>query len=252
MFPLSHIYVSTKVAKRSNPYLILGSILPDAAWVAREKAINKFGETFRSEVHNSPDKLKSFIDQNFKELADFALGVNLHSSVNKGADIYSDDWSIGFAIKEGREYIERVATILKVADTKKAFVYAHNFIEAATDLCLAEKLPEVLKVYKNSLQGQYSSNVITCLANYLNQSEEVVGKVVSKFLTRFSPESFESPNTLVRNAISPSTTIILGYETDEKAIQALLETCVIKMRGKYLYYLNTAIAQMQISFANAI
>src|SRR3989344_1230866 len=96
MLPLSHIYVSTKVTRRKSPLLVFGSVLPDVSWTSKS-------EIGRDQIHYTPKELYEYISKNCPQLKDLALGVRLHSNVDKGADYYSDDLDVGFAKVEGRK-----------------------------------------------------------------------------------------------------------------------------------------------------
>ena len=96
MFALSHIYVSTKVLNRTSNLLVFGSISPDVAWFTKSHIGAK-------DIHGNPKKFFDFIKLNYPDLIDLAIGVRLHSNIDKGADYYSDDNKTGFAKIEGKK-----------------------------------------------------------------------------------------------------------------------------------------------------
>jgi len=137
MFPLSHIFVSTVTTKRKDPLLVFGSVLPDVSWTSKS-------EIGRDQIHYAPRELYEYISKNKPELIDLALGVKLHSNVDKGADYYSDDTETGFAKVEGRKIEDDVARMLNEEKGERTLGTAHSFIEASVDILLNRAKPEIL------------------------------------------------------------------------------------------------------------
>ncbi len=152
MFPLSHIYVSTKVAGKESDLLILGSVIPDLAW---------FSEPLRDALHSSPAEFWDFVKDKYPDSLDLALGVKLHSQINKGADYYSDDNEIGYAKINGRKIIKKVTEVLNIEEGQQALGLSHSFIEAAIDLLLAEKnssLPKQSRKIKVDIEQKFQTD----------------------------------------------------------------------------------------------
>ena len=116
MFPLSHIYISTKVTGRSSPLLVIGSVLPDLATISSE------GYLIGEKIHNSPMEFFAFVDSKYNNLVSLAIGVVLHSQVGRGADFYSDDEKVGYAVAEGKKVTADVAKLLNMDEGETSYL----------------------------------------------------------------------------------------------------------------------------------
>lgn len=194
MFPLSHIYVATKVTGRKNDLLVLGSIIPDLAW---------FSIPLRDAVHNTPQEFWQFVQNRFPLDLDLALGVKLHSQVNHGADFYSDDLKTGYAKVKGRKILKEVKRVLQIEGSDHALVLAHNFIEAALDLNIQETDPRINMIYAQALNDQSLSRVAEIVGKFLSQPAELVLAEIKKLVYIDSPRNLSSPELLIDNAFLP-------------------------------------------------
>ncbi len=268
MAPLSHVYVATKVANRSTPLLILGSVLPDIAWVS-STSLGK------DEIHNNPDRFSEFIQNNYPGLSDLSLGVKLHSPIHKGADFYSDDPKTGFAKVKGKMIQDRVARLFRLeteginvplrfgmkintnssfgrllhANDKVSLMFAHNFIEAAVDLHLAKSQPKVVDLYKKALKTVDLVPIIDALSSYLTRDKEEIDKELTFFLDFVSPDHISSPETTVENFIIPYIKNRLGKELDPKETYSILLSAMDLTKKDYLELLDEAIEKMKLDFA---
>lgn len=244
MLPLAHIFISTKVTKRKAPLLVFGSVLPDISWTSES-------EIGRDQIHHAPQKLYDFISQKYPQLVDLALGVKLHSNVDKGADYYSDDMEVGFAKIEGRKIEDDAADLLKEEKSEKTLVLAHNFIEAAVDVILSEEKPELLKLYKDSMNSVDLDEISACLGEYLSLDKKVVRGEIERFLKFVGPTAYTSKESLIDRLL-----ILVkqrrGKDVNRDQTEKLLEKAIILMRGKHTSYLDNAIKNMKEDFSKII
>jgi len=240
MLPLSHIYVSTKVAKKKTPLLVFGSVLPDISWTSES-------EIGRDQIHYAPKKLYEYIVKNDSGLLDLALGVRLHSNIDKGADYYSDDEKVGFAKIEGKKIDNQVASLIGEKKSTKTLVLAHNFIEAGVDLILKRHNPEILKLYRESVDRINLNEISTSLAGYLDIDKKVVFDEINKFLSFFGPEVYLTEKGLFKNFLILIKQR-LGKSVSEIDLKFVVQEAVEIMKDKYNYYLDNAIKNMRKDF----
>lgn len=244
MLPLSHIYVSTKVTKRKSPLLVFGSVLPDVSWTSTS-------EIGRDQIHYAPKELYEYVAKNCSQLMDLALGIRLHSNVDKGADYYSDDLEIGFAKVEGRKIESKTANLLGEEKSEKSLVLAHNFIEASVDMLLNESRPEILELYRKSVESIDLDEISLCLSKYLHLDKEVVSSEIGKFLNIVGPIAYVSKESFVDRML-----ILVkqrrGKDVDRDKTEKILQEAVELMKDKYQGYLDNAIENMRKDFSDLL
>lgn len=244
MLPLSHIYVSTKVTKRKSPLLVFGSVLPDVSWTST----NEIG---RDQIHYAPKELYEYVVKNCSQLMDLALGVRLHSNIDRGADYYSDDLEIGFAKVEGRKIEDETANLLGEEKSEKSLVFAHNFIEASVDILLNESRPEILELYRKSVESIDLDEISLCLSKYLHLDKEVVSSEIGRFLNFVGPVAYVSKESLVDRML-----VLVkqrrGKDVDRDGTEKILQKAVELMRDKYQGYLDNTIENMQKDFSTLL
>lgn len=245
MLPLSHTYVSTKVTGRKDSLLIFGSVLPDIATTSK-------GEVGRDKIHYSPKEFYEFVKAKFPGLLDLAVGVRLHSNVDKGADYYSDDTEIGFAKIEGEKITKDVGKLLEMDDEKINLVLAHNFIETGVDLNLRETCPEVFDLYARSLKEIDLKLVAVCLSEYLGLGKGLVLKELGNFVEFLSPDHFLSVGNAAKGAVLPLIELRFGKRVDLKEAERILTTAKEITKNNFLDYLDHAVEKMKIDFADLV
>lgn len=244
MFPLSHIYVSTKSAKKKSPLLVFGSVLPDVSWTSKS-------EIARDQIHYAPNEFYKYISNNNPELIDLAVGVKLHSNVNKGADFYSDDTETGFAKVEGRKIEDEVANLLDQEKNDETLGLSHSFIELATDILLNKSNPELLKLYINSIDEIDLNKISGALSKYLNLEPEVIYKEFKNFLGFVGPDAYKTKDSLV-DRVMLLIKVRRGKDVDRKKVEKIKDMAIELMEDKYKNYLDNAVSHLKTDFADIL
>ena len=241
MFPLSHVYVSTKVMGRKSHLLVFGSILPDVSWSSRS-AIG------RDQIHYAPKKFYEFVIENFPDLKDLGIGVRLHSQIDKGADYYSDDEMVGFAKIEGKKIQEEVAKLLDIQDPVASLVVAHNFIEAGVDLNVRENFLDVWELYKRVMAEVDLKSISQCLAKYLDLKENIVLDELNEFCQFVSPQHLSTLESMVQGMVVPMGKVRWNKEVDAKAAEEILKKAKQIVENRFREFLDGAADQMKVDF----
>ena len=234
MFPLSHTYVSTRVLKRQTPNLVFGSVLPDIATTSK----NNIG---RDKIHYSPNEFLSFVKSKYPELIDIAIGVNLHSHINKGADYYSDDSTTGFAYTYGKNLVSKVKHLLKIEDDTISLVLSHNLIEAGVDINLLRKNPEVLEIYTNGFQKIDKEKIVSCLSEYLALPKDTLKLEIDNFITFLGPESISSVDTIIDRVAIPLIQLRFNCKVDRGETVSIISEAARLMEREYIRLLDQAV-----------
>lgn len=239
MFPLSHIYVSTKVTEKESDLLVLGSVIPDLAW---------FSEPLKGALHNQPDEFFDFIKEKCPDFLDLALGVKLHSQVGKGADYYSDNEEVGYAKVNGRKIIKSVTEALGIKEGQQALVLSHNFIEAVVDLLLAEKFPFLPKTYQRAIDSEANHKAAAMVSTYLGKDVVLVDTEMKKLFDFFSPENVSSVTGVCSNAVVPFLEKTLGKKLNFEQILGVLNQSEELVKDSFLPFLDETVEQMKVDF----
>lgn len=239
MFPLSHIYVSTKVAEKENDLLVLGSVIPDLAW---------FSMPLKGMLHNEPNEFWNFVKEKYPDFLDLALGVKLHSQVGKGADFYSDDETIGYAKINGRQLIAEVKKLLEINGERQALVFAHNFIEAALDLHLNNEFTFLPELYIKAFKEENVLPVLRLLGDYLQKDETLVAVEINKFASFFQPESRSSPEKITQNAFIPYAKANMGIVLDFGKALSLINKSFKLTKDSFQSFLDETVKKMKVDF----
>jgi hypothetical protein len=230
---------------RKDPLLLFGSVLPDIATTSRE-------ELSREEIHYAPRKFYDFVIANYPQLKDLAIGVRLHSNVDRGADYYSDDGEVGYAVNNGKKISVEVAGLLGIEDGQASLVLAHNFIEAAVDLNLREINSTVLDDYQNCLEVAGNEELVDCLASYFKKDKVLISAELLNFKRILSPQLFVSAKLLVENISTPMISMRFGKEVNACTALSLIEKAKQLTKGTFQEYLDEVIEKMRIDFADII
>lgn len=240
MLPLAHIYVSTKAAKRSSLLLVFGSVLPDISWSSKS-------EIGRDQIHYSPQELYNFTKAGYPNFLDVALGVKLHSNVDKGADYYCDNSKVGFAYIEGRKIEDRVARLFDQEKNETTLVFAHSFIEVAVDWLLRENKSQILQLYENAISYINLEKIAAFLAEYLSLEKTIVLQEINKFLYFVGPKAYMSKREMEKRIVSLAEQR-RGIVLDHKDTISLVDDCIQMMKDKYMGYLNNIVKHLRNNF----
>lgn len=239
MFPLSHIYVSTKVAEKENDFLVLGSVIPDLAW---------FSAPLAGALHNEPGEFWDFVKEKYPDFLDLALGVRLHSQVGKGADFYSDDEKIGFAKINGRKILKEAAAAFGIEEGPQALGFSHNFIEAAIDLHLAEKFPLFVKIYQQAIDGDSVDKTTEVVSVFLSKDANLIKTELKKFFAFFSPENVSTATGICSNTVNPYLEKILQKKLNYDQIFNVLGQSKTLVEDSFLSFLDETVKKMKVDF----
>lgn len=245
MFPLAHIYVSTEVTGKKSDLLVFGSILPDISVTSK----NELG---KDEIHYSPVRFLNFIELEYRDLYDLAVGVKLHSNINKGADFYSDDNSFGYAKTKGRQIKGEVVRFLGVSGEKKSLILAHSFIEATVDLNLKDSHPHLISIYEHSITNCNLQRITTCLSEYLNKDRKLIYAELRNLVKTLNPQHFSSSKTLVERLVIPLIELRFGKKATPKKAYDIINKAKSLTRRTYLDFLENTVKKMRISFPELI
>lgn len=237
MFPLSHIYVSTKVAGKENNLLILGSVIPDLAW---------FSEPLKGALHNQPDEFWNFVKEKYPDSLDLALGVKLHSQVGKGADYYSDDEKVGYAKINGQKIVKKVAIAFGIAEEQQALGFSHNFIEAAVDLHLSGKFPSLVKIYKAAIEGEAIKKSANIISDYLGKDTALVKTELEKLFSLFSPENISTAKGVCSGPVASYLETILQKKLDYDQILDVINQAQELTKDSFLSFLDETIKKIEL------
>lgn len=241
MLPLAHTYISIKVTGKESELLVFGSILPDIAHISA-------GKVDRVKIHKSPQQFYDFVRLNFPELVDLAIGVKLHSAINRGADYYSDDNEEGFAKIEGRKIAKEAGKLWNVEDEVESIGLAHSFIEAGLDLNLLNFYPEILSLYGKSMEIIDLNKICLCLAGYLKMNKNIVKVELNNFITFLSPENLSSPENMVKKILIPIREMEYGIKADYNQSLKILNLAKDITKNKYLFFLDDVVDKMRVDF----
>lgn len=243
MAPLTHIYLASKAAQSKNTNLLFGSVLPDIAWTSLRKIDPE-------RIHNAPgpDMLFSFMEQQYPQMLNLAIGVKLHSNEG-GGDFYSHAFDDKYAYRLGRGLLPEVADLLDFDDPDKGFNISHNLIEAALDMHILEDAPDTLELYKHVLQTTDLELTGEILAKYLQLDQKDVAKEVEFFIELFGPESVSSKKAMTENFLMRWVKIAYGKDVDLQETIAIVDKAILLTKESYNPLLNTAIINMQKQFS---
>jgi hypothetical protein len=195
--------------------------------------------------------LYKYISENHPKLVDLALGVKLHSNIDKGADYYSDDMEHGFAKVEGRKIEDDVAKLLGEEKSERTISTAHNFIEAGVDALLNKSNPEILELYKKAVGEINFEEISKCLADYIHKDKNVILGEINRFLKFVGPVAYSSQKDLTDRLLI-LVTQRRGKEVDRNETEKILQKSIEIMTDKYQNYLDNAIENIKKDFADLL
>lgn len=158
MFPLCHIYFTSKVFENISDFAIIGSIYPD---IVISEAIS------RDMSHYNTEELFKYLIHSGKKMEEFAVGALTHGVDMKGLDYYSDEnfprGYKGYCFEKGKIIEENVIECCRIP-REWGLWKAHNFIEMAFELYINQRHKDILKTFKKVLED---SNIIRYISQHL-------------------------------------------------------------------------------------
>lgn len=234
MFPVSHIYVAKKVIGRVDDFLLAGCILPDVAGTS-------MGLIDRKKMHDSPDEFVNYVEKNFPQLNDLALGLCTHSGYSGGADHYSDDPKTGYAKVVGRKIAPKVSEYFGL-DEIEATALAHNFIEMVLDHYLLEDYPELADIYRNFFIRVDWDLIGKCLAGYLEMDIVIINAELDRFRYYYKPEELMS-NIGIEHIIS----VKFHAKYDETKTAILIKESKKIVEESYIEFFHETIKSVKVN-----
>jgi hypothetical protein len=238
MMPMSHVYVTTRVFGRRDPLLVFGSVLPDIATTSGKRIP-------REKIHDSPVEFFNFVKNKYPKLLDLALGIKLHGSILKGADYYSDDFEIGFAVREGRKLVNEVKELIDSDDGEICLVLAHNFIEAGVDLNLLNQYPEIKDLYEESVTKVNFGEISECISEYAGVDKNMVSSELVKYCYWLDLSHMSCLENMTQGLIIPMISMRLGKVTQTKEVMDILGKAMEITKDKALGFLDEAVMGMK-------
>jgi len=188
---LGHSYIATKVVTGRRDLLIIGSLLPESFPFIEG---NPF--TFE-EIHEGGRKLFDFLNRNYPEEQDLALGILAHSA-ELGADGFNKE--IEEYAGDQKEELLREIAICSGVDLKIAEYRLHNFLWAGVDLWILRKYPEFVRKVQSIIRAVDAEGISALLAEAFGKEPAVVEKVVRMLFGEiFRPGDLTSVEGLARN-----------------------------------------------------
>jgi hypothetical protein len=240
MFPLVHIYAATEVSKKKTPLIVIGSVLPDVVWVDRK--------TFSPEkLHDDLDDLYSYLETNQKDMLDLALGMKLHSN-KVGADKYSHFYKGGYSYIKGRELIPDLKRIIKSNEDKKLSGLSHNFIEAALDLSLLQDEPDILDLYKSSINEVDLGKISKLISDFSKIDYERLYMAVQMLFGLLSFNNLNSDERIAKEILPKLIKLSFGKDVDSSGVLEVLRNAVEVTKDEYKDLFNEMIFEMKKDF----
>jgi hypothetical protein len=237
MFPLSHIVVSTRVLGRCSDLLVLGSVIPDGAWIVPRVLP-------RSKIHDDAAGFDRYVKLNYWEYADLGLGVKLHALEQKGADYYSDDEVEGFAVNNCEELGVEVSEI-RFESRKSKISLLHNYVEAAVELQVASNHAEVVEWYGEAIAGSGVGVLVKVLADYLGLELEEVRVGVEQLFGTLSLQNLTRRENIVRECLWRFGKMKCGEGFTQEMAERLLDRSARIVEGKWEQWLENAVEMMR-------
>jgi hypothetical protein len=234
MYPLSHIYVSSKILDEMDASLALGSVLPDV--------LVGTGILWREAHHSTRAPFEEHLHSPF-----LRIGAALHGIDLPGLDFFSD---VSYAEGKGYAYQKAVhieEDIINLGvNQEHALWRGHNFVEMAIEVTLNEQHSQFWQYLKQGQQDENLMAQITRLANELEANQpDVAPLVLDRFLTiRGQKENLAKDYATKLNRIYSLTIEPSQCENIITKAMELIET-------DYRQFLDNSIQTIQLALANS-
>ena len=195
-------------------------------------------------LHESPQELYNFVKKAYPELLNLAIGARLHSPTEKGADYYNHDEKTGYAMRLGRKLTTDMDRLLKIDNKDERLGLAHTFVEVGADLYLAEVKPEVLDVYKESVEKGDMEEVVYCLAGFFDKDTVSVKEAISRFFYFLTPDNFTGVDMITRNCLVPYISNQYHKQITSRGISELVNKAILLTKNTYLDFLDMIVSKV--------
>lgn len=232
MFPCGHVFYSLQSSPTSSPLQVLGALLPDAA------TTSAFSWT---ELHQTEriDSFESFVAD--ASLAPLILGLRHHIELDERSH---NSWNGagGYAYTVQTPELRELVAKAFDCDDDRARTLAHNFIESACDIHIAQST-DVYTTLQHALQVKAVHAAVVTIASWLSINEHTLQTHVAEFL-----EPWMQPYTTIHSMTSVWLALVPHLNTsafggeigdvDEGALRAGLELAVDLVADSYLQVLT--------------
>ncbi|HHV71674.1 MAG TPA: hypothetical protein GXX38_03560 [Clostridia bacterium] len=241
MFPLTHVFVAEQVLGQSNELQTIGAIFPDTALI--------FGLNWHH-THCLGEELFFFIKENQPELIPFALGALTHGANPKGLDYYGDECyglkkeERGYCFQKALPIINEVQKACNLP-AKFSWWKAHNFIEMAIEIKLANRSPWLKSQIEASIEKYGKDELLnTTLNNFYSRYFSDVAfdlSVLHHFITADQINSF---------SLSKLYSEQLWYKhqiegVNKKEVERIIDFSATLVEGDFNSFLTTVIAKIK-------
>jgi len=241
MLPLSHTYISINVVGRKDPFLLVGSVIPDITTTSK-------GVIKRDLIHNSPFDFYNFVKENYPKALDLGLGLLLHCEQSKGADYYSDDFEIGYAYLNGKILDAEVKRMFGVDDSEDQHVFSHNLIEIALDLLIGKEFPNTADAYVDAQNSLDKKLLVEILSSYLKQNADVIEKEIDNFMSTLSKDNLLDKDKMIEEVTLPLVKMRMDSDIRKEDVMRLIDRALEIIQDTHKDFLNTVVKEMKSTF----
>ncbi len=245
MFSLSHIYITSQVTRSNDNLLLLGSILPDAAWVGPE------GQDLRP-LHSSPMDFYHYVEKEHPDMLNMAVGFVLHSDFEKGADFFSHDETTGYAMTEGAILRPQIELVSHIHDQKELRVIGHTCIEIAVDLHLNKSQPSVLDTYRQLIKGANIHKIAQLFSDFFQKDNSIYATALEKLFSYTNPLHFQSVDNAVLGMLIPYFDFKYGKKLTVELTTPIIEAALDITHPTWQVFLGDTIESIRKSHAELI
>ncbi len=187
---LGHAYIATRAVEGDNQLLIVGALLPEMLpYVPNDVFEYK-------ELHEGGKKLLDYLNKNYPEKRDLALGLLSHG-VEFGADKFSEE--LEQLVGKKRDQLIKDITQANSVTLEIAKGRLHNYVGLGIDWLLVQNEPELVKEVQKTLREIDVEEVSHLLAEGFGKDETRVKSMIETlFRGIYRPEDLTSIKGLVR------------------------------------------------------
>jgi len=214
--------LACKVVGRIDWRLIAGSHLPDLVPFVP-------GSVFSfEEIHESGDRFLKFLDKNYPEKRDLALGMMTHS-VKFGADRFNreiEQWLLGNDERARGELVKKITACSGV-------VRIHNYLWAGLDVYLLKKHFQTVKKIAKVHSEIDQKEIADLLVAWSGKDRSEVKRMIDYFFTPLRPPLFTSLPGLVEIWKGALAGLPEKDEVDEEKTILLFEEIYKDYQGEW-------------------
>lgn len=190
---IGHNYIAKRVLGRHNTLIATGCHLPDIAPFVKDS------EFSFEEIHESPEKVFTYLQKNNLDYLDLALGMLTHS-VKFGADKFNRDievWLLDNNEKLKTEIAQMIVEMsgvsLEVAEGSRL----HNYLWCGVDFYIIGVYPSFIADLKNAYKNVDVAKIAQILSVIFNKSKEKVQNNVQRLLSDIIKHDIKTKNGYV-------------------------------------------------------